>query len=281
MNDDARRTALAELVAGPVGPSRLARACLLVASGEDPALDADACLAALREFALEARPAVAAGAAPWGALQAVLGVAAGFRGDRDEFDAPENSFLDRVLSRRRGLPILLSVVWIEVARAAGCPAAGVGLPGHFIVRVGAGDGAALVDPTALVDPFARGQYLTQRAALARAAAASGSAEEIDRRWLRPVDTRAIVRRVLVNLAGSYMRRGDFVRLERTLSDHLVVDPGAPSILVNRGQTRAQLGRVAEGLADLNEALAALPPGPAHTHVFERATGLVRRMESTN
>ena len=78
-----------------------------------------------------------------------------------------------------------------------------------------------------------------------------------------------------------MRRGDFVRLDRTLSDHLALDPGAPSILVNRGEARTRLGRVAEGLADLNQALAGLPPGPAYAHVHERATRLVRRMESTN
>ena len=115
MNDDARRAALAELVGGPVGPARLGRACLAIAQGESPDLDVDTCIATIRRLADETRPTLEAGAAPWGALQAVLGVAAGFRGDAENYDAPENSYLDRVLARRRGLPIMLSVVWIEVA----------------------------------------------------------------------------------------------------------------------------------------------------------------------
>jgi regulator of sirC expression with transglutaminase-like and TPR domain len=275
MNHDGRRAALAELVAGPVAPSRLGRACLLIACGEQPDLDADACLDAIQEFAAQARPAVEAGAAPWGALQAVLGVAAGFRGDHEHYDAPENSFLDQVLARRRGLPILLSVVWIEVARAAGCPAAGIGLPGHFIVRVGTGDAAALVDP------FFGGEYMTEHAALTRAQQATGQVDAPDPRWLDPVDTRAILRRILVNLEGTYARRGDLPRLERTLSDHLIVDPGAPSVLVNRGETRARLGRSHEGLEDLNAALSVLPAGPAFAQVHDRAARIARRTESAN
>jgi regulator of sirC expression with transglutaminase-like and TPR domain len=68
-----------------------------------------------------------------GACSRLLGVTHGFAGDRDDYDHPDNSMLDVVLSRGRGLPILLSVLYIEVARRAGDPLAGVGLPGHFVV----------------------------------------------------------------------------------------------------------------------------------------------------
>ena len=81
----------------------------------------------------------------------LLGVAHGFEGEVERYDDPDNSMLDLVLASRRGLPILLSVVYIEVARRAGIPLRGVGLPGHFVV------GHFGADPPLLMDPFAAGQ----------------------------------------------------------------------------------------------------------------------------
>ncbi|MCZ9344314.1 transglutaminase-like domain-containing protein, partial [Streptomyces sp. TRM76130] len=83
------------------------------------------------------------------ALRELLGEGHGFRGSPADYRRLDASLLHRVLARRRGLPILLSVVWIEVARRAGAPVYGVALPGHFVVGFGAGPGAAepvLADP---------------------------------------------------------------------------------------------------------------------------------------
>ena len=77
----------------------------------------------------------------------VLGGVHRFEGDRQHYDDPQNSMLDVVLERRRGLPILLSVVYIEAARRAGIALSGVGLPGHFVV------GHFGADPPRLLDPF--------------------------------------------------------------------------------------------------------------------------------
>ena len=76
------------------------------------------------------------------ALSHVLGTVHGFTGDTEQYDRPENSMLDRVLERQRGLPILLSVVYVEAARRADVPLAGVGLPGHYVVAHFGGDRAA-------------------------------------------------------------------------------------------------------------------------------------------
>src|SRR5215213_3581987 len=88
------------------------------------------------------------------ACSALLGEKHGFTGDRERYDHPENSMLDVVLSRRRGLPILLSVVYVEAARRADVPLAGVGLPGHYVV---AHFGA--IEPLVL-DPFSGGAEVT-------------------------------------------------------------------------------------------------------------------------
>jgi regulator of sirC expression with transglutaminase-like and TPR domain len=121
------------------------------------------------------------------ACAALLGRRHGFVGDQEQYDDPRNSMLDVVLERRRGLPILLSAVYVEVARRAGVALAGVGLPGHFVV------GHFGATPPLLLDPFAGGGPVdgTPPPALVRP-------------WRAP----EIALRMLNNLVGSFQRRGD-------------------------------------------------------------------------
>jgi regulator of sirC expression with transglutaminase-like and TPR domain len=142
------------------------------------------------------------GAAPGDVARAcsdVLGARHGFQGDREDYDDPGNSMLDVVLQRRCGLPILLSVVYIEVGRRADVPIAGVGLPGHFVV---AHFGA---DPPLLLDPFERGQVIT-----------AVVADEL----LRPWRAHEIAMRMLNNLVGSYQRRANLTGAIRAASMRL-------------------------------------------------------------
>jgi regulator of sirC expression with transglutaminase-like and TPR domain len=134
------------------------------------------------------------------ACRQLLGREHGFAGDRDHYDDPDNSMLDIVLSRRRGLPILLSVIYIEVARRAGIPLAGVGLPGHFVV------GHFGTDPPVLLDPFNGGALVD----------APGS--EIVRPW----HPHQIATRMLNNLVASYQRRGDLSRAIRAARMRLML-----------------------------------------------------------
>lgn len=138
-------------------PVDLALACLLVGAEVEPNLDPLPHLVTLDRLAESASPRVAtAGSAAEQAagLQAALGERAGFAGGSADYLDLRSSLLHSVLERRRGLPILLSVVWLEVAHRLGVPAYGVGLPGHFIVAIGTPTG-----DTVLVDPFAGGRLL--------------------------------------------------------------------------------------------------------------------------
>ena len=121
------------------------------------------------------------------AVRELLGERHGFAGAVEEYDHPDHSMLDLVVERRRGLPILLSIVYVEVARRAGIPLAGVGLPGHYVA------GHFGADPPLLLDPFGRG---------ARLDAPPG---------LRPSGAHETAARMLNNLVGSYQRRGDLSR----------------------------------------------------------------------
>jgi regulator of sirC expression with transglutaminase-like and TPR domain len=129
----------------------------------------------------------------------LLGGVHGFEGDREHYDDPQNSMLDLVLSRRRGLPILVSVVYVEVARRAEIALAGVGLPGHFVV------GHFGADPPLLLDPFAGGGPLG-------ADVSSDGAHA----W----SPHQIATRMLNNLLASFDRRGDLTSAIRAASMRL-------------------------------------------------------------
>jgi hypothetical protein len=160
-------------------------------AAEFRSIDAAAVLAELAALGGELREVVAAGepgpVAEARACAELLGARHGFAGDRERYDDPDNSMLDRVLERRRGLPILLSVVYVEVARRAGVALAGVGLPGHYVV------GHFAADPPVLLDPFAGGEPLEVR-----------QPDPLVRPW-SPHET---AMRMLNNLVGSFQRRGD-------------------------------------------------------------------------
>lgn len=149
--------------------------CLLMGAVADRALDdagVDAVQMELDRLAgkLPFRPG---GPRSWAtALHELLGGREGFRGGAADYQRLQSSLLHEVLVRRRGLPILLSVVWMEVARRAGAPVYGVALPGHFVVGFGP------VDEQVLADPFDGGRVLSGSDAELLVAGATG------RRWIR-------------------------------------------------------------------------------------------------
>lgn len=120
-------------------PVDVGLACLLMGCEVTPDLDVEESLARIDAIAA----AVPQDLPPHEALRAVLG---GFRGDQTDYEGLRSSLLHEVLRRQRGLPVLLSVLWCEVASRAGIPAVCLGLPGHVLVDV-----AGVV-----VDPFAGG-----------------------------------------------------------------------------------------------------------------------------
>jgi regulator of sirC expression with transglutaminase-like and TPR domain len=167
----------------------------LALAAEFREVDAEAALARLDELGEEVA-AVHAGLhgadAGLDALREVLGVRHGFHGDRERYDDPANSMLDVALDTRRGLPIVLSVLYVATATRAGIALGGVGLPGHYVVR----DLATV--PPVLIDPFAGGVRL----------------EVEPSTNVRPWGAHETALRMLTNLVGSYRRRSDLGRAIR-------------------------------------------------------------------
>lgn len=142
------------------------------------------------------------------ALSRVLVQQEGFLGDADDYYNPQNSFLSAVLQRRRGLPILLSAVWILAGEEAGMVVDGVALPGHFVVRVGGPTGV-------LVDPFAGGQMLSVHDCADIVRSLSGGEVPWNDNFLAPASLDGLLERVLRNLMNSFQRTAEPEGLFRT------------------------------------------------------------------
>lgn len=165
----------------------------LALAGEFREVDSDRALEELDRLGADLAPAAGTGPeAEEKAIRHLLGRRHGFIGDREDYYHPDNSMLDLVLEQRKGLPILLSTVYVEVARRAGIAIAGVGLPGHFLV------GHFGRTPPRLLDPFSAGAPIEVEA-------------EVD---LRPSSPHETAVRMLNNLVGTYRRRGDLARAIR-------------------------------------------------------------------
>src|SRR5438270_358272 len=135
-----------ELMERPEDGLPLAEAALLIAAHANPALDVSAALGQLDAIAARV------GEPDVEAVCRVLFEELGLRGARQDYDDPRNSYLDQVLARRRGIPISLSVLLMEIGGRCGLRLEGVGMPGHFLVR----DPAR---PDRLIDTFDRGRHL--------------------------------------------------------------------------------------------------------------------------
>lgn len=201
-------TDLQDLIAGRPTLLELDEAALEVARLHDPAADAGAALATLDSWAdtiQRSLPPSAGGLQYLGAANRFLFGEIGLRGDRESYFAPENSCLDQVLVRRRGLPLTLAIVYIEIARRLMRPVHGIALPGHFLCQLN--DGLVNV----LVDVFSEGKLLSPADAFALAESVTGRRLVLDHAALQPASRRAIIVRMLRNLRNGYLHQGAAAR----------------------------------------------------------------------
>jgi regulator of sirC expression with transglutaminase-like and TPR domain len=249
VNEDRER--FAEVVNSPDAPLDLA--CLLIGKEVDPALDVGVGLATLDGLAEVVGAGLPGDAGPAQIgrhFRSTLGADVGFGGSAGDYDDLRSSLLHEVLRRRRGLPILLSVVWLEVARRLDVPAHGVGLPGHFVV--GLGDPASF-DPTGsgagplgfvLVDPFNGGVPLPG-AEVYRMLGHAPTARD-----LRPAETSRILLRILANI-GNWARRADRVKTRLWAIELTLLLPGCPdAVRREHGEALARAGDFAKAAAQL-------------------------------
>lgn len=260
-------------------PVPLDEAALAIAEEEYPRLDSAAYLARLDRLAARVRrrvPAGARSAAELHALRKVLFEEEGLRGNEADYSDPRNSFLNEVLERRVGIPISLSVVYIEVARRIGLRLEGVGFPGHFLAKYTSPSSGVEV----FIDAFHGGEMLSAAECVARFKARTGG-RELDPRHLAGVATRQILARMLQNLKRTYLERKDDVRAFWVLDRILLLSPGQQEALRDRGFVSARLGAAAAAERDLEEYLARSPAPADEAEVRRVLAGLRGRPPLVN
>jgi len=251
----ANRAHFARLVARPEPEIDLARGALLIASDGRPHVDADASIAILDRIAERVRLRVDRGDPPSAVLDRlhdVLFREASFRPPASaEYHDARNSLLDRVLVRRIGLPISLSIVELEVAARVGLSLWGIGLPGHFIVG---GPGGLLIDPAGA------GRHLRPDDCQALVRRALGEGVLFHAGMLRPTGRRAILARVLRNLRSVYLAKRDWPAALGVIELLGIVEPTDPEHRRDRALLLGRMGRFSEAIAGLSRYLEERPDG---------------------
>ncbi len=259
-------------------PVPLDEAALAIAEEEYPRLEAEEVLLRLDVLAERVRrraPAPGRSATALHALRKVLFEEEGLKGNEVDYGDPRNSFLNDVLERRVGIPISLSVVYMEVARRIGLQLLGVGFPGHFLAKYTSAGGTEI-----FVDAFNGGEMLSADECVARYRARTGG-RDLDRRHLAAVAPRQILARMLHNLKRIYVERNDHVRAYWVLDRILLLAPGQLEALRDRGLVCARLGVAAAAERDLEAYLARAPAAADQAEVRRVLAGLRGRRPLVN
>jgi len=234
--------------------SNLAEAALRISAEEYPGLAVQAYLDRLNAFAEEVRSRLGNDCAPARIVQVLnsyLFQELGFAGDTADFYDPRNSFLNDVLDRRRGIPITLSLVYIEVGRRVGLDVVGISFPGHFLVKYRDGEFEVVLDP------YAGGVMLTHEELSVRLQRLYGHrAPEIGRApWLLEAATNEeILVRMLRNLKGVYLYRNELRKALRVVDRILAFQPDLSTEIRDRGKIYQKLECSQAALADFRRYL---------------------------
>ena len=270
MESEAVTERFARLAGLPDEQIELAPAALWMATIEHPRLDAGEHIAALDTLAESAVRRLAGWQDPQSSINALsefLFDEMGFRGNRDDYYDPRNSLLNVVLSRRLGIPITLSLVYIEVGARLGIGLIGIGMPGHFLVRH-----ADLAD--VFIDPFYGGKVLSTEECAQRLRQVTGTPVRWSPAYLSPVSNAEFIARMLRNLKATYWRRQDYDRALRVTNWLMALQPAAAQERRDRGLLYAQTGRHVLALNDLEQYISSKPS----TRDAAQAQKLVRELK---
>jgi regulator of sirC expression with transglutaminase-like and TPR domain len=233
----------------------LAKAALYIAQEEYPDLDVDAYMNALDVMAAEVEERLPVERYPLRIIQSLnkyLYDDLGYKGNTSDYYDPRNSYLNEVIDRHTGIPITLSLVYLEIARRLDFPMVGIGMPGHFLIR------PEFEDTGIFVDAFNQGEILFEQDCEQRLAQIYGHPVPLQPMFLQPVSPRQLLVRMLTNLKFIYLNRKDLARALAVVEYILLLLPDAAMELRDRGLLYYQLGYKSNASQDLEIYLAMLP-----------------------
>jgi regulator of sirC expression with transglutaminase-like and TPR domain len=267
----------------------LAQAALLIASIEYPDLDTTHYINQLDALARRVRVLLALpeGETPevpdplptLHAINQVLFTEEQFHGNEADYMNPENSFFNCVLEEHTGIPITLSLLYIEIARRVGLKIDGIGLPYHFMVR------CSLADRLLYIDPFEEGTFLSEQECRERIQNMTGRSAEgkskLHAHWFAPISSKQFLYRMLNNLKQIYLRNDDYTH-GLTISNLMVIL--MPRIAIerkDRGLIHLQLKHYARALHDLMAYLELAPKAKDRYEILNQVTSIRQIMSMLN
>ena len=236
----------------------LAEAALLIAADEYPDLDVDGYLQRLDELAQAVRhslPEEAGLEETVVALNQFLFVEQGFTGNAEDYYDPRNNFLNDVLDRKLGVPITLSILYMEIGQRLGLPFEGVSFPGHFLVKCATNEGDVVLDPFWGGMPLSEDDLqdrLEESCGKSRAAAAPLAG------LLGTASKKEILVRMLRNLKAIYVKREELLKSLGIINRILQVQPDLPEEIRDRGRIYERLECFRPAVADLSRYLDLAP-----------------------
>jgi regulator of sirC expression with transglutaminase-like and TPR domain len=233
----------------------LARTALLVAAESDPNVDVDGTLHTIDRWAQDLRSRLAPdmnNLQKLARLRRFLYDDLGFRGDRKDYYNPSNSLLHQVMVRRRGIPLTLSILFMELGWRVGIPFEGVGFPGRFLVRL-TGEPRDL-----LLDPFQRGMSVHEEDCRHILMEISGGKLQFHDDLLASVTKRDMIARLLLNLKGAYLRRNEDEYALAAVDRLLLIHPEDADEIRDRGLLLFRLHRYGPALDALTSYLEGRP-----------------------
>lgn len=261
---------LTEIIEPADGNIDLAKAALHIARIEYPNLDESFYMNQLEELALRLKGKIAGERAIHAlaaALSRFLAEEEGFKGNTRDYYNSDNSFLNRVLERRVGIPISLCLVYQEVGRRAGLDIRGIGMPGHFIAGVHGAEGRVLIDP------FYKGRILTEEECRTRVRVQYGGAKSFTSHTLDPVEPKPMLARLLRNLKGIYTQMEEKLKVFQVVEWILLLEPDAAQEHKERAIIYEELGAYDRTVRDFKRYLELSPNAEDRELIENKIEGL--------
>ena len=256
----------------------LARAALLVAAESDPRVDIDGQLHTLDSWAAELRSRLSP---DWNNLQKLARLRSfvfeelGFEGDHKDYFSPSNSLLHEVIERRKGVPLTLSIIFMELGWRIGIPFEGVGFPGHFLIRL-TGEPRDLV-----LDPFNHARTMHEEDCRQLLNEVTGGRLEFDGRLLASVTKHDMITRLLLNLKGAYLRAEQDEAALAAVERLLLLHPDDLDEVRDRGLLLFRLQRYGAAFDALSAYLAGRPDALDRETIAHQAAALRQILAGLN
>lgn len=278
MEPDEVRADFERMIRLPEPSIELARAAFVIAAESDLSVNVEREMRTLDQWAAEFQGRLQP---DWNNLQKLARLRAfvyedlRFRGDHRDYYSPSNSLLHEVMKRRLGIPLTLSIIFLELGWRAGMPLEGVGFPGHFLVRL-AGEPSDL-----LLDPYTDGRSVHEDECRRLLLEASGGKLEYDRALTASVSKRTMIVRLLHNLKSAYLRANDDSNALAAVERLLLLHPGDADETRDEGLLLFRLHKYGRALDSLESYLSIRETAPDRPRIEVHVAALRHILASLN